>query len=215
MSGGPERSRGGVGARSGTRRAATAEFPAARVLQERRIAGTVGDGSSAAATAERCRRRPGRLARRSLGEGGRPKRSQATMERAQRLAGLRGPRYVLRPDASGRVARFPRAPGQADPAEGAQRPEPQGDQRERVRRPAARPKAQRRPQVRRRLRRARLPCRAQRRAGALHGGRHDVTLPQRRNAGDGGLDARRLPRGPLHRAGRPPGPTAPLPQDGR
>ena len=32
---------------------------------------------------------------------------------------LRGPRYVLRPDASGRVARFPRAPGHADPAEGA------------------------------------------------------------------------------------------------
>jgi len=33
------------------------------------------------------------------------------------------------------------------------------------------------------------PSRAQRRAGALHGGRHDVTPPQRRNAGDGGLDA--------------------------
>ena len=92
---------------------------------------------------------------------------------------LRGPRYVLRPDASGRVARFPRAPGHADPAEGAQRPEPQGDQRERVRRPAARPKAQRRPQVRRRLRRARLPCRAQRRAGAHHGGRLDVSGSER------------------------------------
>ena len=145
------RSGRGVGARSGTRRAAIAEFKA-RVLQERRIAGTVGDGSSAAVTAERWRRRP----------GGRPERSRAhRRERAQRHAGLRGPRYVLRPDASGRVARFPRAPGHADPAEGAERPEPLGEARLTRLAGLADPtlgRATRRPIAWRRLRRARHPA---------------------------------------------------------
>jgi len=57
------------------------------------------------------------------------------------------------------------------------------------------------------------PSRAQRRAGALHGGRLDVTPPRRRNAGDGGLDARHFRAG--HRtaqAVRPARPVATGPQ---
>ena len=155
------------------------------------IAGTVGDGSDRSLSAK------GRTGGVRAGD-----RSAAKRRRSGRSdsRAFRGPRYVLRPDASGRVARFPRAPGHADPAEGAERPEPQGDQRERGRRPAARPKAQRRPQVRRRLRRARLPCRAQRRAGALHGGR---PIPQPR---DGRRRARCPP--PSARATAPRRPSA-------
>ena len=137
------------------------------------IAGTVGDGSSAAATAERCRRRPGR----------RPERSQATFGAGAAPRGPWGPRYVLRPDASGRVARFPRAPGHADPAEEAQRPEPLGEARSAAtrgsRRPDAAPRAQPRGSLTAAVEASPAPSRAQRRAGTLHGGRHDVSDSER------------------------------------
>ena len=130
-------------------------------------------------------------------------------------AGHRGPRYVLRPDAAGRVARFPRAPGHADPAEGAQRPEPLGEPRlggaRGSRRPDAAPRAKPRGSLTAAVEASPAPSRAQRRAGALHGGR---PIPQPRG---GRWRARCPPRsaGLLHRPSRPPGPTATLPQDGR
>jgi hypothetical protein len=97
--------------RRGKERHATrsaAEFQA-RVIQERRSAGTVGDDSSAAATAERCRRRPGR----------RPKRSRAhRRERAQRLAGLPGTALRPSPRCLGASSAVPASAGPCGPGRG-------------------------------------------------------------------------------------------------
>jgi hypothetical protein len=54
-----------------------------------------------------------------------------------------------------------------------------------------------------RLRAGTAACRAQRRAGALHGGRHDVKPPQRLNAGDGADIPGAPPSAPTPGRGRP------------
>jgi hypothetical protein len=94
--------------------------------------------------------------------------------------------------------------------QGAKRPEPQGDQRERDRRPAARPQRERRPMSSRRLRRARHPAGRSGGPGLISAGA-DVNAVQRsgteRTTATAGsmpaaFRAAFLPRTP------PPGPTA-------
>jgi hypothetical protein len=149
-------------------------------------AGTVGGGTNAALTAERGRRRPWR-----------------------RFSGTSG-LLTARLSKRSRAARSPRAPGHADRAERdgaeANEREPQANQRERARRPAARHQAQATAVVWRRLRWARQPVGRSNGPGLTRRAPtwRRATQVKRRNDGDGGLDARLLSRGPLHRAGRRP-----------
>jgi hypothetical protein len=79
----------------------------------------------------------------------------------------------------------------------AKRPEPQGDQRERDRRPAARHQALATAAFVRRLRRARHPAGRSGGPGLIPAGADVNAVQRERNAvndGDGGLDARRVPR---------------------
>jgi len=122
-------------------------------------------------------------------------------------------RTANRPDPSGRVRGPPRAPGLTDPAERdgveTKEREPPADQRERARRPAARPKASATVAARRRLRRARQP--AGRSGGPGHSTAGATTRANSERGRRRGSYRSAASRGPLHRAGRPPGPTARLP----